>query len=408
MKGTRVAAKREGPLGGITVLDLTTNIAGPFATQILSDLGATIWKVERPDGGDDARQMSPVVDGQSAYFTAINLGKKSIALNLKADRSKEVLGRLVSEADVVIENFRTGVADRLGISWKAVHKTNARAVFASISGYGEAGAESGRAGYDALLQARTGLIAVTGRQGEAPVRIGVSILDMSSGIWAALGIVTALYERERTRVGQRVNTSLFETGVTYLAYHLAYLQLTGDSPRPQGADHLAFSPYSAYAAGGNGFVFIGVSNDRQFEKLSEALGHKEWASSPRFKTNSERVKNKEPLRKKIEEALAARPAEHWEELLARQDIAVSRLRSVDDVLNDPQARALEAYRRVAGPRGREIILPRMPINLKDHPRSDRVQRPPRLGENTSEILSSLGYSDAEARELHKLGVVGAL
>jgi len=389
------------------VLDLTTNISGPFATQILCDLGATIWKVERPDGGDDARQMSPVVGGQSAYFTAINLSKKSIALNLKAEGGKEVLRLLVSKADVIIENFRTGVADRLGLSWKAVSLANPRAIFVSISGYGQSGADSSRAGYDALLQARTGLMAVTGRRGEAPVRIGVSIIDMSSGMWAALAVVTALYERERTGKGQRIQTSLFETGVAYLAYHLAYKQLTGEIPAPQGADHLAFSPYSAYATGAKGFVFIGVSNDRQFEKLSEALGHKEWTTLQQFKSNSERVKNKAFLRKEIEAVLESKPAEYWEAYLAGLDVAVSRLQGVDDVLKDPQAEALAVFRRVAGPHGREILLPRLPLNLQDHPRSARKERTPRLGENTDEILSCLGYNDAEIRELVASGVASS-
>jgi crotonobetainyl-CoA:carnitine CoA-transferase CaiB-like acyl-CoA transferase len=396
--------RSKSPLENILVLDLTTNIAGPFATQVLSDLGATIWKVERPNGGDDARQMSPVVEGQSAYFTAINLNKKSIALDLKAEGSEEVLRRLVSKADVVIENFRTGVAARLGLRWEAISKTNKRAIFASISGYGEAGPESSRAGYDALLQARTGLMAVTGRQGEAPVRIGVSILDMSSGIWAALAIVTALYERERTGLGRRVRTSLFETGVAYLAYHLAYLQLTGKVPPPQGSDHLAFSPYGAYSTGENGFIFIGVSNDRQFEKLSEALGHREWTYSSRFKTNADRVENKAVLRKAIEAALSSRPAEYWEESLAEQDIAVSRLRGVEDVLHDPQAEALAVYRKVAGPHGKAMLLPRLPISLGDRAGSVGAQRPPRLGENTEEILSYVGFNLAEIRKLQKSGV----
>ena len=247
--------------------------------------------------------MPPTVGEQSAYFAAVNWYKQSIVLDLKKREGSEVLKRLIARADVFVENFRPGVTDKLGVSWRMVKKINPRLVYVSVSAYGRKGPERLRPGYDAVLQARTGLLSVTGYPGSPPVRVGVSILDISSGMWGALGALTALYERESTGRGQHVSASLFKTGVSFLAYHLASLQMTGKLPTPQGSEHNTFSPYGAFRVKGGRYVFIGVSNDRQFQRLATAVGRPEWISSPRFLKNKDRVANKHLLRKELERIL---------------------------------------------------------------------------------------------------------
>jgi crotonobetainyl-CoA:carnitine CoA-transferase CaiB-like acyl-CoA transferase len=397
---------RKDPLEGIIVLDVTTNISGPYATHILSSLGATVWKVERIDGGDDTRQMSPTVDGQSGYFATINPFKKSVAIDLKRAKGKNVLKRLIRHADVFIENFRPGVAESLGVGWSDVHQLNRKTVYASISAYGSKGPKRLSAGYDALLQARTGLLSVTGAAGHEPIRIGVSILDMSSGMWAAVGILTALYERKLTNKAQHVTTSLFEAGVFYLGYHLASLQLTGKLPLPQGSGHQAFSPYGAFSAKGGGYILIGISNDRQFQRLSVALDHEEWLGDSRYNSNAARVTNREALRIELEAILKERPAKYWEDFLDKSDVPVARLQNTAEVLHDSQAKALSVYYPVSLPKDGSIQIPRLPIVLSSHhPPLKRSGKPPLLGEHTDEILSSVGYTRKKIRELVDSGVL---
>ena len=391
--------KAWGPLEGLKVLDLTTNVSGPLATQVLSGLGATVWKVERPDGGDDARQMSPVVGGESAYFLAINASKKSIALDLRKPGAKEVVRKLVERADILVENYRPRTAERLGVGWRRVHAMNPRLVYASISGYGGKGPDGLRAGYDGLLQARTGLLSVTGPPGGPPVRIGVSILDAGSGVWASLGILAALLTRDKTGRGQKIATSLFETGVFLLAYHLLSFQLTGRVPLPHGTDHPAFSPYGAFAAGGRGTIFIGISNDRQFRRLCRCLGHEEWASDQRYRENRRRVTNRDLLRSQLNSILRTKGARYWERTLTRAEVPASRLQNVREVLADAQAGPLSLFRSLSGPRNRRLKVPKLPLELSDFPAKAGVWRVPRLGEHTREILSSVGLTGREIAKL---------
>ncbi|MDA4125940.1 MAG: CoA transferase [Thaumarchaeota archaeon] len=395
----------DGPLDGITVLDFTTNVSGPVATHVLSSLGAAVWKVERPDGGDDARQMAPVVGGDSAYFIAINSSKKSVALNLGEPRAKEVVEKLVRRADVLVENYRPGVADRLGVGWSAMTSINDRLVYASISGYGGKGPDGFRAGYDALLQARTGLLSVTGHPRQAPARIGVSILDVSSGVWTALGIVTALMDRDRTKKGSRISTSLLENGVFLFGYHLLSYQLTGRLPGAYGTEHPAFSPYGYFATARSDGIFIGVSNDRQFARLCICLGHGEWAVDPRYMTNVGRVKNRERLHGLLESALRGHDAAWWESKLTDSDVPVSLLQNARDVLNDVQAEPLSLFQKVEGPAGRLLSVPRIPMRFSGIPSPNATSRPPRLGQHTREVLLSVGFTGSQLEKLERIGVI---
>lgn len=392
-----------GPLRNLTVVDVTTNISGPYTTHILSNLGARVWKVERPEG-DDTRQMAPLVKGQSAYFTLINPFKHSIALDLKNKSGQKVIRRLITHADVFVENFRPTVAEKLGLGWKYVHRLNPQLIYASISAYGPKGPDRLLPGYDALVQARTGLLSVTGYANQPPVRVGVSILDLSSGLWAALGIFVALYERENTGKGQHVSTSLFETGVFFMGYHLAYQQLTGKNPVPQGSDHSAFSPYGAFKTGENGYIFVGVSNDRQFERLADILNHAEWVHNPRLRSNKVRVAHRDELRDRIERVLRTGSPRHWEKVLSNADVPAARLQRVGEVLFDAQAKANALFYSVLGSAAR-ILVPRIPFSMSNYPIDARSAHVPRLGEDARSILRSVGYSAADIRELIRRGVV---
>jgi crotonobetainyl-CoA:carnitine CoA-transferase CaiB-like acyl-CoA transferase len=390
-------------LKGLTVLDLTTNISGPYTTHILSSLGAKVWKVERPEG-DDTRRMAPLVKDQSAYFTVINPFKHSIALDLKSQGGQNIINRLITHADVFVENFRPTVAEKLGLGWKRVHTINPKLIYASISAYGQMGPDRLLPGYDALLQARTGLLSVTGRENQPPVRVGVSILDQSSGFWAALAILVALYDRLNTGRGQYVSTSLFESGIFFMGYHLAYRQLTGRNPVPQGSDHSAFSPYGAFETGRDGNIFIGVSNDRQFERLASSLSHEEWTRNPRYQSNDTRVKHRGELRNQIEDALRTKGPKDWEGILSKANVPVARLQKVDEVLRDPQAKANALFYSVLGSGGR-LLVPRIPFSMSTHSLDGRSPRLPRLSESARHILRSVGYSPTEIREFIRSGAV---
>ncbi len=395
--------RNRGPLKDLTIVDLSTNISGPYTTHILSSLGARVWKVERPEG-DDTRQMAPLVKGQSAYFTVINPYKQSIALDLKSEGGQKIIRRLITHADVFVENFRPTVAEKLGLGWTAVHRMNPKLIYASISAYGQKGPDRLRPGYDALLQARTGLLSVTGYANQPPIRVGVSILDLSSGFWAALAILVALYERQITGRGQHVSTSLFESGVFFMGYHLAYQQLTGKNPVPQGSDHSAFSPYGAFKTGQDGYIFIGVSNDRQFERLAVSLGHKEWIRNPRYQSSELRVAHRSELRDLIEDMLRTKGPKNWEMILSEANVPVARLQNVDEVLLDPQAKANALFCSVLGSGGR-LLVPRIPFSMSNHFRDGRSPCLPRLSEDAYHILRSVGYSVAEIREFVYSGAV---
>ncbi len=262
--------------------------------MILSDLGADVIKVERVGGGDDGRAMGPHRGEWGAYFVALNRGKRSIALDLAKPEGREAVLRLASGCDVFLENFRGGKAAALGLDEASVRARKPEIIYASLSAYGPSGPDYTKPGYDAVLQGRTGIMSVTGTGEGHPMRTGVSILDVTTGTWMALGILAALLERQRSGKGQRVDASLFQTGVLFMSYHLVYRQFLGVDPQPQGARHKAFAPYGSLPTA-NGQIMIGISSDAQFRRLCAVLCHEEWASDPRFRTNKDRVANVDEL-----------------------------------------------------------------------------------------------------------------
>lgn len=392
-------------LTGVRVLDLSTIVAGPAAGMILSDLGAEVIKVERVDRGDDGRDMGPHRGPWGAYFVALNRGKRSIAIDLAKREGRELVLRLAESCDVLIENFRGGKAKALGLDEEKVRTHKPEIIYASLSAYGPSGPDYRKPGYDAVLQARTGIMSVTGNASDGPMRAGVSILDMGAGVWLALGVLAALLERQRSGKGQRVEASLYQTGLLLMAYHLVYRQFAGVNPQPQGSRHTAFAPYGAFRTG-DGSMMIGISSDRAFERLCSALDHSEWTRDPRFATNRDRVHNMAALDRVLEDVLQAMPTAHWVALLDKNDIANDAVQNPEQVLHDPQAAALGQFVRVALGGDGDVDLPKVPIGLSLSSPLTPVP-PPRLGEHSRAILEEAGCEASEISALIEKGVVGA-
>jgi crotonobetainyl-CoA:carnitine CoA-transferase CaiB-like acyl-CoA transferase len=384
-------------LEGIRVLDLSSIVAGPTASMILSDLGADIIKVERPGGGEDGRAMGPHRGEWGAYFVALNRGKRSITLDLSKPEGRAAVLRLASTCDVFLENFRGGKAAELGLDETAVRERKPDIIYASLSAYGASGPDYTKPGYDAVLQARTGIMSVTGTGEGQPMRTGVSILDVTTGTWMALGILAALMERQRSGRGQRVDASLFQTGIMFMSYHLAYRQFTGVDPQPQGARHKAFAPYGSLPTG-DGQIMIGISSDRQFDRLCAALGHEEWSTDPRFLKNTDRVANVDALENLIAGVLRTQPTLHWVALLNEHDIANDPIQKPGQVLNDPQAAALHLFTKIALAGEEPVVLPRLPIGLSLTPPVPQGP-PPSAGQHGRAILHEAGFSDDEIDKL---------
>jgi crotonobetainyl-CoA:carnitine CoA-transferase CaiB-like acyl-CoA transferase len=397
-------------LAGVRVLDLSTIVAGPAASMILADLGADVIKVERIGTGEDGRAMGPHRGPWGAYFTTLNRGKRSITVDLSKPAGRNMVLRLAETCDVLLENFRGGKTATLGLDEPSVRARNPDIIYASLSAYGPSGPDYSRPGYDAILQARTGIMSVTGMDGLAPgrdipIRSGVSILDMGTGVWMALGVLGALLERQRSGKGQRVDASLFQTGVMLMSYHLLYRQFTGVNPRPQGSRHTAFAPYGAFQTS-DGTIMIGISGDKAFRRLCEALGKPEWAEYPQFRTNLDRVRNTGDLDRCISEVLQTRPVAYWTAVFDQHDIANDPVQNPEQVLDDRQTTALGLTEEVALPGEQPAMLPRLPVGLSVNP--PVIQGPPpEPGEHTLAILREAGFTDLEAEELLREGVCAA-
>ena len=386
-------------------MDLSTIVAGPAASMILSDLGADVIKVERPSVGEDARAMGPHRGAFGAYFTTLNRGKRSIGIDITKPLGREAILRLAASCDVFLENFRGGKAKTLGLDEAAIRCCKPDLIYASLSAYGPSGPDYTRPGYDALLQARTGIMSVTGTGNDStPIRSGVSILDLGTGVWLALGVLAALLERQRSGKGQRVDASLFQTGIMLMSYHLLFRQFAGVNPKPQGSRHTAFAPYGAFQAA-DGAIMIGISSDKAFLRLCDALQRPEWSDDPRFLTNAERVRHADVLEELISGVLRNHSVSHWSEVLDQNDVANDPVQNPEQVIADRQVAALEQLAEVALDGEGTALLPRLPIELSMNPPSIQGP-PPGVGENTREILAEAGYNTEEIDQLLRTGVCG--
>jgi CoA:oxalate CoA-transferase len=336
-----------GPLSGILVVDLTRVLAGPFCTLVLADLGARVIKVESPGRGDDARQFGPFVEGRSAYFTSLNRGKQSIALDLEAEGDRDIFERLLQRADVLVENFRPGAMARLGYAWEALHERYPRLVMASTSGFGQTGPYAQRPAYDIVAQGMGGIMSLTGQPGGPPTRVGTSLGDITAALFTAVGIEAALLERERSGCGMYVDVAMLDSQVAILENAIARYTATGEVPGPLGSRHPSITPFEALATR-DGYVIIAAGNDALFAKLCHALGCPELARAPRFASNDLRTRNHAALKLALEAALAARSTAEWLALLSEAGVPCAPIQNVQQVLEDPQVAARNMVVTVEG------------------------------------------------------------
>lgn len=367
------APEQPAPLAGVVIVDLTRVLAGPFCTQVLLDLGARVIKVERPQHGDDARHIGPFVGERSAYFLSLNRGKESIALDLRDEAERGIFERLVARADVLVENFRPGAMDRLGLGWEDLHARHPRLIYAATSGFGQDGPYAHRAAYDVVVQAMGGVMSITGHPGAPPTRVGTSIGDLAAGLFTALGIVSALHARRESGRGTFVDVSMLDCQVALLENAIARYASTGSAPEPLGNRHPSIAPFQAFRSA-DGYFVIAAGNDALFASLSEVLDRPDLLSDPRFATNPARTEHVGALQEAIESTTTQASTEIWLARLIEVGIPCGPIQGVDQVLEDPQVRARNMVVHVEDPEFGPFPVAGNPIKLSGV--ADPTTRPP--------------------------------
>jgi CoA:oxalate CoA-transferase len=378
-----------GPLAGVLVVDLTRVLAGPFCTLVLADLGARVIKVEAPGKGDDARQIGPFIGGKSAYFMSLNRGKESIALDLKDASDRAVFERLLARADVLAENFRPGVMERLEYGWEDIHRRFPRLIVASTSGFGQTGPYARRPAYDIVVQAMGGVMSLTGHPGGPPTRVGTSIGDITAGLFTAIGIQAGLIERERTGEGMQVDVAMLDSQVATLENAIARYVATGDVPGPMGSRHPSIAPFEALATS-DGHIVVAAGNDALFAALCEIVGRPELATDPRFATNELRRQNADALGAALEAALTTHTTQHWMAELERAGVPCGPLNDVARVTSDPQVAARKMIVTIGDAAAGDVKLAGNPIKLSTHADPDVRAPAPELDGDRARILDELG------------------
>ncbi len=377
------------PLDGITVLDLTHVLAGPFASVTLGDLGARVIKVERPGTGDDTRAFPPFTQGESAYFAGLNHGKLSVALDLKAEDDRALFERLLARTDVLLENYRPGVMERLGYGWDTLHAQYPRLIYGAVSGFGHTGPEKMKPAYDMVVQARGGVMSITGEEGGPPVRVGASIGDIIAGMYLTEGVLAALYQRERMGMGAKIDIAMLDAQVAVLEHAVAIASATGKAPGPTGARHPTITPFSTFRAS-DGFFVIAAGNDALFAKLAAALGQPGLATDPRFATNGKRCENVHLLKRIIEGVTLERPKAHWIAALEAAGVPTGRVQDMLEVLKDPQLQARNMVLPVtARPGGPGFTAAGNPIKMSTLPEITARDPAPALDGDRQAIIDWL-------------------
>jgi crotonobetainyl-CoA:carnitine CoA-transferase CaiB-like acyl-CoA transferase len=396
---------RTGPLQGLKVVDLSHIMAGPACSMLLADMGADVIKVERlPDGDDSRRMVPPRIAGESAAFLIMNRNKRGIALDLRAEAGRNVLSRLLKNADVLIENFRRGAMEQMGFGYDAVHALNPRLICCSISGFGRSGPYADRGGFDLVAQGMSGLMSITGEgPGHPPVKAGAPVTDITAGILACVGILAALHSRESTGKGQMVDTSLFEAGIIHTYWHSAMCFATGRSPGAMGTAHPLNAPYQAFPTS-DGWITVGAANQSNWLRLVDALDAPELRDNPRFSTNADRMRNLEALTATLTPFFKRRTSAEWLRRLEQAGVPAGPVVEIGQMHGDPQALAREMVVETMHPTAGQVKAIGLPIKFSDTPGGVR-HAAPLFGQHTREVLRENGFSDGEIDQLLSQGVI---
>ena len=385
-------------LEGIKVLDLSRALAGPYCTMLLADYGAEVIKVELPGTGDDTRGWGPpFVQGESAYFMSINRNKKSLTLDMKNTKSKEILERMIKQSDVLVENFRPGAADRLGLGYEQVKKVNPKIIYCSISGFGQDGPYRELPGFDQTLQGMGGMMSITGEPDGPPMKVGVAIADISGGMFAAYGIMLALFNRERTGAGQWVDTSLLDSQIAWLTYRAGEYFASGKLPEKVGSGHPMIVPYQAFKAKDE-YINIAVGNDQLWKRFCKVISMEHIMDNPKFAVNAKRVENRKELINILSKVIETKAGAEWLKLLEDAGIPAGPIYTLDKLFSDPQVLHRKMAVELQHPKAGTIKVTGVPVKLSETP-GEINSPPPLLGQHSREVLAQLGYSADEIEKL---------
>ena len=386
-------------LKDLKVLDLSRILAGPFGTQILADLGAEVWKVESP-WGDDTRGWGPPFMGEeSAYYLSANRGKKSIIVNLRDEKGQKIIKDLAEKADVFVENFKVGNLARFGLDYESISNLNPQIIYASVTGFGQTGPRAPEPGYDAALQAMTGVMSVTGETDGGPTKVGAAWVDIMTGLTSTIGILSALHERSLSGKGQHVDVSLFDVGIACMANIAQSYLATGEAPGRIGNAHPQVAPYQDFTASDGNFM-TAANNDNQFSRMCETVGIPELAEDPRFLSNADRVKNRKELESLLNTQFKEKPKSHWISALQEAGLTVTSINTLDEVFRDPQAKARNSLWQVEHPSLGKIDLLGSALQHLSRTPAQPTSHPPLLGEHTTEVMKNvLGMDEQKIKEL---------
>ena len=393
-----------GPLDGIKVLDLTRVLAGPFTTMILGDLGAEVIKIEQPGTGDESRNFGPFKNGFSLYFMSVNRGKRSVTLNLKSDRGKAIFKQLVQQNDILVENFRPGTMEKLGLDYGTLAVEHPQLIYAACSGFGQTGPYAEKGAYDMIIQGMGGIISITGEPDGSPVRVGTSISDITAALFTTIGILSALHHRNITGKGQFVDVAMLDSLAAVLENAIVRYFATGDNPQPLGSRHPAITPFESFKSS-DGHIIIAIGNDVLWSKFCEYVDKKDLITDARFNTNNKRTDNHDELQPILSEIMCQKTTDEWIEALENIGVPCGPINTIDKVVNHPQIEAREMIAKVVHEITGTVQVPGIPIKMSDTP--GKVETPaPSLGQHTDTVLmNELNIPIDEIEELRQEGVI---
>jgi len=404
-------SNENGPLSGIKVLDLSRVLAGPWASQVLADFGADVWKIENPNGGDDTRKWGRNIcsvlehkGDMTAYFLSANRGKSSLTIDISSVKGQEIVTELSKKADILIENFKVGNLKKYGLDYQSLSQLNEKLIYCSITGFGQNGPYSSDAGYDAIIQASAGLMSITGEKDGSPQKVGVAVSDLMTGMYAVSGVLAALHHRNQTGKGQHIDLALFDTQVSWLANQSMDYLLTGNIPERQGSTHPQIVPYQPVECR-DGLMMLAIGNDRQFKICCEQIELSEMANDERFRTNNKRVENHELLIQLMSETFKTKPIKYWLDRLSKAAIPCGSINNIKQVFEHPQIEARNTLFALNHSQMGEMPQVANPVKFSKTP-TCYSKAAPTLGEDTKEVLQKeLDFSNHEIAELERMGII---